>query len=176
MASFVEKHSPESVKRLMGCFPAQFYKHVEASSSPVLVKYVKTELPKLVADMQTATPFTFYSNDEAFSNFNPDYPFQDDAGNQFGYGEQWLMLGKALLFKDSDATSAIMQVDNPTKIKAIGRKVQNYDDQEWKKHRFNWMVFGLLQKARSNKDFQELLLADNGSIANLNLSLTRIGS
>eukprot|EP01067_Filipodium_phascolosomae_P005614 Filipodium_phascolosomae@DN36_c0_g1_i1.p1 len=36
------------------------------------------------------------------------------------------------------------------------------DDEQWGFQRFNWMVYGLIQKAKHNSDFHEKIMSDSG--------------
>ena len=45
--------------------------------------------------------------------------------------EQCLTANKACLMKDDDTYTKIMATENPAKMKALGRKVTNYDEAKW---------------------------------------------
>lgn len=57
-------------------------------------------------------------------------PFTVD-GIEFCCGEQWMMFTKAKVFKDDEASAKILAEKEPKKIKALGRKVKNYDEDTW---------------------------------------------
>lgn len=47
------------------------------------------------------------------------------------------MAKKALLFKDQDIYNRILNEDSPKKMKALGRKVKNFDPNIWAKERYS---------------------------------------
>ena len=63
------------------------------------------------------------------SNFYPSQ-FTIDGMN-FSCGEHWMMFTKAVIFKDDEIKNKILLETNPKKIKALGRKIKNYDDDIW---------------------------------------------
>ncbi|KAF1022832.1 MAG: N-glycosidase [Acinetobacter bereziniae] len=71
--------------------------------------------------------------------------------------EQYMMAQKAKLFKDEAIFQKILQTDDPKKIKALGRMVQNYQDDVWGTHRYEIVVQGNLAKFSQNKDLQQFL-------------------
>ncbi|KAL8874068.1 MAG: hypothetical protein Q9174_000538 [Haloplaca sp. 1 TL-2023] len=58
-----------------------------------------------------------------------------------------MMFHKAVLFKDSDVANQIMRATAPSKQKALGRKVDNFDGEAWDAQRerivedANWNKF-----------------------------------
>jgi ribA/ribD-fused uncharacterized protein len=63
-----------------------------------------------------------------------------DAGRdiRFNCAEQYMMYGKAELFKDPDAMrggGAILATSDPKRLKALGRRVRNYDERTWRANR-----------------------------------------
>lgn len=75
----------------------------------------------------------FYTAKSPFSHFHPS-EFTVD-GVKFKCGEQALMHAKAELFNDHEIASQIITAKTPSAMKALGRKVRNFDDEIWKKHR-----------------------------------------
>lgn len=57
-------------------------------------------------------------------------PFQVE-GTAFSSAEQFMMYRKALLFHDEDTAGRILATENVAEIKALGRQVKNYVDQDW---------------------------------------------
>jgi predicted NAD-dependent protein-ADP-ribosyltransferase YbiA (DUF1768 family) len=45
--------------------------------------------------------------------------------------EQYMMYGKAMCFHDETIAKQILQTDDVTRIKELGRLVSNYNDQIW---------------------------------------------
>ena len=73
------------------------------------------------------------------------------------------MSQKALLFSDPEIARSILEVKSTEKqamasVKALGRKVQNFDDAVWKKHRERIVLEGTLLKFRQNEELKEKLL------------------
>lgn len=73
------------------------------------------------------------------------------------------MLQKALLFSDPEMARDILKVTSTEKqamasVKALGRKVKNFDDVVWKKHREQIVLEGTLLKFRQNEELKEKLL------------------
>jgi ribA/ribD-fused uncharacterized protein len=54
-------------------------------------------------------------------------------GVEYNCAEQYMMAQKAIVFNDQDALKAIMATDNPSKQKAFGRSVRNFNPQIWDK-------------------------------------------
>ena len=54
--------------------------------------------------------------------------------------EQAFMWAKAKVFKDEEiAQSILSEKSDPMKVKALGRKVRNYDDKVWDEYRYDYM-------------------------------------
>lgn len=62
-------------------------------------------------------------------------PFTDSENRQFPTSEHYMMHGKAVLFVDEEAASAILNAPTPRAAKALGRKVRNFNDEIWMQHR-----------------------------------------
>lgn len=54
-------------------------------------------------------------------------------GVEYNCAEQYMMAQKAITFGDDDALKAIMATDKPSKQKAFGRAVRNFNPQIWDK-------------------------------------------
>jgi len=83
---------------------------------------------------------------------------------EFHLREQWMMYLKALVFaKDNNRevnlkiATQIMQTINPFTIKALGRKVQGYDDVIWNKCKFEIVVNGNYLEFTQNKEMNVIL-------------------
>ncbi|PCJ96814.1 MAG: GTP cyclohydrolase [Hyphomicrobiales bacterium] len=91
-------------------------------------------------------------------------PFQIN-GIRFDCVEQYMMYEKAMLFDDIEAANMIMRTLNPSRQKAIGRSVRNYNETVWASKRFEIVLEGILQKFLQNKHMkEELLLSGNKHI------------
>lgn len=63
-------------------------------------------------------------------------------GQTFNCCEQYMMWSKAKHFNDSATMTEIMKTKQPRKQKQLGRQVQNFNEQEWDKVKFNVVVQG----------------------------------
>ncbi|KJK83781.1 hypothetical protein H634G_01014 [Metarhizium anisopliae BRIP 53293] len=64
-------------------------------------------------------------------------PFTDDKNPKIVYetAEHYMMYHKALLFSDQTVAAQVLAAGHPRNAKALGRQVQNFSDETWKKHR-----------------------------------------
>ena len=67
-------------------------------------------------------------------------------GITYQTAEHWMMAGKARLFRDEEVLEEILAVSDPRTVKALGRKVRNFDEDRWTKHRFALVVEGNIAK------------------------------
>lgn len=82
-----------------------------------------------------------------------------ERGVTYNSAEQYMMAQKALLFDDIKTYDKIMSLSNPSKIKALGRLVKNFNQEIWDKHK-EYIVFnGNLLKFSQNKKLCKQLLA-----------------
>jgi|SRR5262245_34792703 len=72
--------------------------------------------------------------------------------------EHYMMAEKAKLFGDDQAFAAILTSQNPSKAKALGRKVRGFDEQIWSNHRFDITVRGNTAKFEQNPELKDWLL------------------
>lgn len=79
-------------------------------------------------------------------------------GVAFCSAEQFMMAKKAELFKDQDIYRQILASNNPGEVKALGRKIKNYDECIWQQHRFDIVVEGNLAKFSQNSALKKYLL------------------
>lgn len=84
----------------------------------------------------------------------------------FQTAEHFLMYSKAVLMGDMEVAKKILEVDgkNPSKVKALGRKVKNWDEEKWLKNRESIMVTALREKALQHKSVMKMLLETKDSI------------
>ncbi|KAG9089058.1 hypothetical protein FRC06_001728 [Ceratobasidium sp. 370] len=90
---------------------------------------------------------------------------ESDGSTSFTYqnAEQFMMHRKGLLFAPgSPVTAAILETTDPRDIKALGRKVPNFDDSVWKRERMNIVAQGTYLKFTQNEDLKTQLLATGG--------------
>ncbi|KAG5653567.1 hypothetical protein H0H81_012256 [Sphagnurus paluster] len=82
----------------------------------------------------------------------------------FTSAEQWMMVQKALLFSDmkiAEETLAIRETGSRamSKIKALGRQVDGFDNDTWNMERERIVLEGNLHKFRQNEGLKQKLLA-----------------
>lgn len=75
-----------------------------------------------------------------------------------------MMYKKAVCFNDSDIAAKILQTEDVSKIKALGRLVSDYDDNYWNGVRQIVVYEGLTEKFRQNPQLKENLLKTGKSI------------
>lgn len=80
-------------------------------------------------------------------------------GIEFCSSEQALMYMKASLFDDEEIKKEILATTNQSVIKALGRKVKNYNDRPWGACRYSTMVDILYAKFSQNEKLKVALLA-----------------
>lgn len=75
----------------------------------------------------------------------------------FSSMEQYMMYKKALQFDDVKTAKEILSKKDVAEIKALGRKVSNYDDSTWNGVRQIIVYQGLLAKFSQNEELKEKL-------------------
>ena len=87
-----------------------------------------------------------------------------DKNYQYPSTEHYMMAGKALLFKDKKIFEKILQSQSPKEVKALGRKIRNFDEKEWLKNRYDIVKQGNLLKFSQNQDLKEFLLSTGNKV------------
>lgn len=110
--------------------------------------------------MENLNIIFFFGADNYLSNWYPtefqlifnnkDYTFQNV--------EQAMMASKAILFKDLESFNKILKTPNPKSVKALGRKVKNFDPNIWDKHKKYIVKTAVLGKFLYNTEIKEQLL------------------
>lgn len=92
--------------------------------------------------------------------------FINDNIIHFSCSEQYFMYYKCLTFESSneELLNMILKETNPVKIKALGRKVQNFDDKIWDKKKYSIILNALYYKFSQNSLLKEKLLNTNNKI------------
>lgn len=98
---------------------------------------------------------------EEFSNFHPAPIHYEENGIKYFFptSEHMFMWQKARHFKDEISANAILNVEHPRDAKKIGRKVSNFDNDEWAKVRYEKMLRAVTLKFTQNEDLREFLLS-----------------
>ena len=76
----------------------------------------------------------------------------------FQSSEQYFMWLKATNFNDYETANEIVKAKTPKEAKALGRKVKNYDDEEWSEIREAAMWNAVYQKFKQNPELQQYLI------------------
>jgi ribA/ribD-fused uncharacterized protein len=106
--------------------------------------------------------FTFFFTEA--NPFSQWYPCTFTVGeNTFSCAEQFMMHGKAMLFRDTESAAKILAAAHPRQHKALGRKVTPFDDAVWKRERVAIVRAGSHAKFTQNADLLEKLLATAGT-------------
>ena len=109
-------------------------------------------------DESKYTKFSFFwLNDNAFSQWHPS-SFKVGE-NTFTSAEQFMMYEKALLFNDTKVAQQILKSSSPKTQKALGRKVDNFDQKIWDRHCCDIVYRGNYAKFSQNPHLKEQLLA-----------------
>lgn len=82
---------------------------------------------------------------------------------KYNCAEQFMMAQKALMFGDHVRWVEIMASDSPKVQKALGRQVENFNEDEWNKVAKDIVYKGNLAKFEQNHDLKEQLLATKGT-------------
>ncbi|MST52820.1 NADAR family protein [Hornefia butyriciproducens] len=82
----------------------------------------------------------------------------------FSSMEQYMMYKKAVCFQDYDTADRILETEDVSQIKKLGRKVSNYDENYWNGVRQIVVYRGLLEKFGQNDELKKLLLETGDSV------------
>lgn len=86
------------------------------------------------------------------SDFNVD-------GVLYSCAEQFMMASKARLFNDEKILEKILKVKKPDEIKALGRKISNFNEEIWNKQKYNIVLKGNIAKFSQNKELKQFLIS-----------------
>jgi ribA/ribD-fused uncharacterized protein len=95
--------------------------------------------------------------DGIFSNFYPCTIMYNKT--EFKSSEQLFMWFKAIHFSDHETAFQILKADTPREAKALGRKVLDYNDEEWSKVRERYMRIAVHEKFMQNTLLREDFLS-----------------
>ena len=101
-------------------------------------------------------------DESCFSQWQPS-PFSVD-GDKYYCAEQYMMAEKARLFGDEEVEEEIMNTSDPKLMKALGRKVRNFDPQVWDKLKYSIVLNGNYYKFTQNKEMMDFLLSTGDKI------------
>ena len=78
-------------------------------------------------------------------------------GHKFNSTEQFIQYSKAKMFSDSKTAEEILREPEPSKQKALGRKVTNFDKKKWEESIETVVTRGIAQKFNSNSRLKKYL-------------------
>ena len=115
------------------------------------------ELDNLNKDVHKVVAFLLPTTTNGYlSNW---YPSKLEVfNNTFSSEEQAFMWAKADVFKDDEIKTQIMQTTDPKILKALGRKIKNYDDAAWSDIRTDIKRAILKAKFKQNSYLMQKLL------------------
>ncbi|KAM0271911.1 hypothetical protein ACHAQH_008913 [Verticillium albo-atrum] len=107
-----------------------------------------------------ATPIYFWRESDPESGFLSQwaptpFPHPTDSSIVFKTAEHYMMYRKASLF-DPSQEAPIFAATHPRKVKALGRKVKNFDAKTWDDHREEIVREGTRLKFTTGKGAEEL--------------------
>jgi len=90
-----------------------------------------------------------------FSQWFPS-PFKHER-QKYLTAEHWMMAEKARLFGDERTLAKILDADNPSKAKALGRTVHGFDSNAWDAAKLDIVIRGNTLKFRTHKNMATVL-------------------
>lgn len=88
----------------------------------------------------------------------------DENGVFYSSAEQFMMAHKALVFGDNEIYKKIMNVNSPRQVKALGRQIKGFTDEEWNKHKIKIVAQGNYLKFSQNENLKQQMIKDKDLI------------
>lgn len=85
-------------------------------------------------------------------------------GIHYNCAEQYMMAEKARLMKDEYTRQRILSETDPHEIKKLGKEVQNFNEEVWRRHRMDIVIKGNFYKFMANKSLRDYLLSTGNKI------------
>uniref|UniRef100_A0A914N7H6 NADAR domain-containing protein n=1 Tax=Meloidogyne incognita TaxID=6306 RepID=A0A914N7H6_MELIC len=125
--------------------------------------------PEEIVGIQNQKIFIFYSPKCGFDNrFSSEFTI---LGRTFNTVDQYLEWQKARFFGDMEIASELLLTRNPTAIRRIGKRVRNYNQEEWSIVRNKVLYTGLWAKFTQNIQlFNQLRSTGDGLLAQASAS------
>ncbi len=143
------------------------------ASSPITLKplWDKYDIDWLISEVSNNNPHTYtcfwHATEESTNNILSQW-YQGKLiavnGRKYYTAEQYFMAEKALLFNDYDSYKLIMEEQEPSKCKKLGRNVAGFDDEIWKTAFREILFHGNVGKALSDEKFAEALLSTGDDV------------
>ena len=83
---------------------------------------------------------------------------------EFPTAEHFMMHSKATLFEDHEIAEQILKTPSCKEVKALGRKVTNFDEELWREHRFAIVLRANLAKFSQNEDLKEYIFSTGDTV------------
>ena len=90
-------------------------------------------------------------------------PFEID-GNRYICAEQYMMHQKALLFDNTEIAQKIMETEDPSAHKALGREITGFIEEIWNQHKYQFVLEANLAKFSQNEPLKEFILSTGSKI------------
>ena len=119
----------------------------------------EVELPELLTSGNSEF---FWKADSPFSQWAK-AEFERD-GIRFNCAEQYMMYEKAMYFGDLKRAQAILDSEDPSEQKQLGREVEGFDEDEWLEVCDEIVYAGNLAKFSQNEESREALIATGNKI------------
>lgn len=107
--------------------------------------------------------FWLNKGNKAFLSQWYDSEFKVD-GVTYSNAEQYMMAQKALTFNDKIIYNKILHTIDPKEIKALGRKVKNFNESVWDSEKRDVVYKGTYAKFSQNEDLKKKLIATGDDI------------
>ncbi|GAA4898473.1 NADAR domain-containing protein [Tessaracoccus lubricantis] len=134
--------------------------------------------PLSVADLRASVSAGVRPHYLLFWGHTPDVPGQLDRGclsenyqadfeadgEVFRTAQHYVTWRKAQLFGDHHAAQRVLRAEAPTKARAIGRSVRPFNDEVWKRHRFEIAVAANLAKFGAHPHLLQYLKSTGSKI------------
>lgn len=82
----------------------------------------------------------------------------------YSCAEQYMMAEKARLFGDDAVAAQIMATDDPTQMKALGRRASGFDKALWDEAKYSIVLAGNYAKFTQNRDLRDYLLSTGDAV------------
>ena len=118
-----------------------------------------------IGDFFMSNILGFYAPDQNNGYWGNWYPCSFKYGRYtYSSAEQFMMTQKAALFHDYTIFFKILDMDDQSTIKRLGKQVSNYDDTVWSRLRGPMMRRGLRAKFQQNPELVDKLLATGNMV------------
>jgi len=81
----------------------------------------------------------------------------EENGVIYPNAEKYMMCKKCEVFDAHDILFEMIKTDDPRVIKALGREISNFTDEEWDKHKIDIVTQGNVLKFSQNSDLLEIM-------------------